>query len=173
MRLEIFAFIYLIFIIYVIIKAGNKNRTEQNSDKKNNINMSSRPQMTNTRAYTGRHDRSMSGTGYKPSQALSRSGRSMTSRGRQTATVTRYEPKSGKAVANVEGVGKLFSKKNSGFDDYPARNISKKEFGKIHIKNADSMTYSHIYEGHEPWDDCLPKEKDPWEKGFFDRFREE
>lgn len=34
-------------------------------------------------------------------------------------------------------------------------------FAKSRIKQ-----YSHTFEGHEPWDSCLPKEKDPWDKDF-------
>lgn len=38
--------------------------------------------------------------------------------------------------------------------------------GRNYKHNAE-MQYSHNYNGHEPWDDCLPKEKDPWDKDFY------
>lgn len=35
------------------------------------------------------------------------------------------------------------------------------------IKKGENMRFSHIYDGHEPWDDCIPPEKDPWDKDFY------
>ena len=32
---------------------------------------------------------------------------------------------------------------------------------------AQRRQYSHTYDGHEPWDKCMPKEKDPWDKDFY------
>lgn len=59
----------------------------------------------------------------------------------------------------------------TGFDRYEAKG-RKKDFvdgydRTINVKKAQHMQYSHTYDGHEPWDDCLPKEKDPWDKDFY------
>ena len=34
-------------------------------------------------------------------------------------------------------------------------------------KRGENMRFSHIYDGHEPWDKCIPPEKDPWDKDFY------
>lgn len=68
---------------------------------------------------------------------------------------------------------------NSDYDDYSR--VSAKAPGTDYISGYDRnyspgsagfresarMQYSHTYDGHEPWDDCLPKEKDPWDKDFY------
>ena len=68
---------------------------------------------------------------------------------------------------------------NSDYDNYEkhrARGRSKdyttgydKRYSKggTGYRQSKSMQYSHTYDGHEPWDDCLPKEKDPWDKDFY------
>ena len=68
---------------------------------------------------------------------------------------------------------------NSDFDDYSAVRARgpKTDYVSGYDRNyADGssarrynlgMQYSHTYDGHEPWDDCLPKEKDPWDKDFY------
>lgn len=66
--------------------------------------------------------------------------------------------------------------RNTKFDDYSAKG-RKKDFvsgydkklskGGYATKRAANMQYSHTYDGHEPWDECLPKEKDPWDKDFY------
>lgn len=35
------------------------------------------------------------------------------------------------------------------------------------VKRGENMHFSHIYDGHEPWDKCIPPEKDPWDKDFY------
>ena len=37
----------------------------------------------------------------------------------------------------------------------------------VSSRSESARQYSHTYDGHEPWDDCLPKEKDPWDKDFY------
>ena len=59
----------------------------------------------------------------------------------------------------------------TGFDRYEAKG-REKDFVNgydrtINVKKAQYMQFSHTYDGHEPWDDCLPKEKDPWDKDFY------
>ncbi len=63
---------------------------------------------------------------------------------------------------------------NSGYDDYNAKG-RKKDFVSGYDKRystsrsyrqASRTQYTHTYNGHEPWDKCLPKEKDPWDKDF-------
>lgn len=68
---------------------------------------------------------------------------------------------------------------NSDFDDYSSVSAKgpKTDYVSGYNRNyADGsaahrynlgMQYSHTYDGHEPWDDCLPKEKDPWDKDFY------
>ena len=65
---------------------------------------------------------------------------------------------------------------NTGFDDYSAIGRKKdyvtgydKKYSKDNMwsRHSSAMQYSHTYDGHEPWDDCLPKEKDPWDKDFY------
>lgn len=65
--------------------------------------------------------------------------------------------------------------KNTEFDTYRAKGL-KKDFvsgydkkysdGTVRHYHSENMQYSHTYDGHEPWDSCLPKEKDPWDKDF-------
>lgn len=71
-------------------------------------------------------------------------------------------------------IGKSF--RNTDFDVYEAKGRLKdlvsgydKELktSKVKMKRASHMQYSHTYDGHEPWDDCLPKEKDPWDPDFY------
>ena len=59
----------------------------------------------------------------------------------------------------------------SGFDRYETKG-QKKDFVNgydrtVNVKKAKHMQFTHTYDGHEPWDDCLPKEKDPWDKDFY------
>ena len=65
---------------------------------------------------------------------------------------------------------------NTGFDDYSVLSRKKdyvsgydKKYSKENIwsRRSISRQYSHTYDGHEPWDECLPKEKDPWDKDFY------
>ena len=35
------------------------------------------------------------------------------------------------------------------------------------VKRGENMRFSHVYDGHEPWDKCIPPEKDPWDKDFY------
>lgn len=63
---------------------------------------------------------------------------------------------------------------NTGFDTYTAKG-RRKDFVSGYDKkltgragrNSARVQYSHTYDGHEPWDKCLPKEKDPWDKDFY------
>ena len=66
--------------------------------------------------------------------------------------------------------------RNSDFDDYSTigrkkdfvsgydRTLSK---GSYKARRSADRQYAHTYDGHEPWDKCLPKEKDPWDKDFY------
>lgn len=92
-----------------------------------------------------------------------------------------YKPKS-PARTELGGAKKLLSSfGNSDFDDYSkgkkqsdghakktsagySRSMANNE-DKMH--RASHMQYSHTYDGHEPWDDCMPKEKDPWDEDFY------
>ena len=65
---------------------------------------------------------------------------------------------------------------NTGYDDYSVLNRKKdyvsgydKKYSKESIwsRQSSAKQYSHTYNGHEPWDKCLPKEKDPWDKDFY------
>ena len=70
--------------------------------------------------------------------------------------------------------GGMFS--NTDFEDWSAKG-RKKDFvsgydrklqtNRASQRRARGMQYSHTYDGHEPWDKCLPKEKDPWDKDFY------
>ncbi len=68
-----------------------------------------------------------------------------------------------------------FSKRDNDFDTYTARGRKKDFVGGYDKKftngqsyrRARGMQFSHTYNGHEPWDKCLPKEKDPWDKDFY------
>lgn len=70
-------------------------------------------------------------------------------------------------------LGKSF--RNTDFDEYTARGRRKdvvtgydrKISGGTSYRRAAGMQFSHTYDGHEPWDECLPKEKDPWDKDFY------
>lgn len=35
------------------------------------------------------------------------------------------------------------------------------------VKSGENMRFSSTYDGHEPWDKCIPPEKDPWDKDFY------
>ncbi len=82
----------------------------------------------------------------------------------------------GKKTAEKKKGPSFGSFRNAGFDDYSAKG-RKKDFvsgydkklakGGYATKRAAGMQYSHTYDGHEPWDECLPKEKDPWDKDFY------
>ena len=65
---------------------------------------------------------------------------------------------------------------NTDFDDYSVIGRKKdyvsgydEKYAKENMwsRRSTAMQYSHTYDGHEPWDDCLPKEKDPWDKDFY------
>ncbi|MBQ8604173.1 MAG: hypothetical protein IJ410_04955 [Oscillospiraceae bacterium] len=65
---------------------------------------------------------------------------------------------------------------NSDFDSYEAKGRlkdfvsgydKKLKKGGASQRRAQDMQFSHTYDGHEPWDKCLPKEKDPWDKDFY------
>lgn len=66
--------------------------------------------------------------------------------------------------------------RNSGYDKYETKGRRKDlvtgydrriQKNQVTLKRARGMQYSHTYDGHEPWDKCLPKEKDPWDKDFY------
>ena len=67
---------------------------------------------------------------------------------------------------------------NSGYDKYDTKRKRGQDFvsgydrkysGGVSQRRAADMQFSHVYDGHEPWDDCLPKEKDPWDKDFYSK----
>lgn len=68
------------------------------------------------------------------------------------------------------------SSRNTGFDTYEAKS-RRKDFVDDYDRKlskssktasrAAGMQFSHTYDGHEPWDKCLPKEKDPWDPDFY------
>lgn len=66
----------------------------------------------------------------------------------KTADLGEYSPK-GRKKDFVSGYDKKYA-----FDRHSKRRAAEKQ-------------YSHTYDGHEPWDKCLPKEKDPWDKDFY------
>lgn len=41
-----------------------------------------------------------------------------------------------------------------------------KDTGGIRYEQSRIKKLSHTFDGHEPWDKCIPKEKDPWDKDF-------
>ena len=84
-----------------------------------------------------------------------------------------FEIKLGK-TRETKKPSSLFS--NTGFDDYSVIGRKKdfvsgydKKYAKnsVWTKHSTAKQYSHTYDGHEPWDKCLPKEKDPWDKDFY------
>ena len=107
------------------------------------------------------------------------------SRPKQTIKTTSARPQMQKGLFDMKLSKDTEKKQRSGdfgmfrnteFDDYSAKG-RKKDFvsgydkklakGGKRAKRAASMQYSHTYDGHEPWDKCLPKEKDPWDKDFY------
>ncbi len=73
-----------------------------------------------------------------------------------------------KPARKNRGVGK------TSFDDYSPKGrkkdfvdgYDKKYTDRRAYRQAGRTQYTHTYNGHEPWDKCLPKEKDPWDKDF-------
>ena len=74
-------------------------------------------------------------------------------------------------------LGSSSSARKLGYDDYSkasrknrtARSKTTSGYDRTYIDNSSNRRkqYSHTFDGHEPWDDCLPKEKDPWDKNFY------
>ncbi len=107
-------------------------------------------------------------------------GRTVRNNGRVNPTIQlsgeMRKPAKKTAGRNSGGVErKRFSFGNSGYDTYETKG-RKKDFvsgydrrvaGGENYRRAKGMQYSHTYNGHEPWDKCLPKEKDPWDKDFY------
>ncbi len=88
----------------------------------------------------------------------------------QTNTINTSNNESERKKYNLHG-----SFKNNEFDTYQAKGVKKdfvsgydKKYSSRTVRHNHSqdMQYSHTYDGHEPWDSCLPKEKDPWDKNF-------
>ena len=84
-----------------------------------------------------------------------------------------FDMKLGKTPQKKEKQG-IFT--NTGFDDYSVLGRKKdyvtgydKKYAKANMWSGQSAAkqYSHTYDGHEPWDKCMPKEKDPWDKDFY------
>ena len=84
-----------------------------------------------------------------------------------------FDMKLGKSPQKKDKQG-IFT--NTDFDDYSVLSRKKdyvtgynKKYAKDSIWSRRSTTkqYSHTYDGHEPWDKCMPKEKDPWDKDFY------
>ncbi len=109
---------------------------------------------------------------------------SATQRYRQTTRKNFERPKMQEGLFDIKlgkSVGRKAEKKNTifsntGFDDYSAIGRKKdyvtgydKNYSKENMwsRHSTAMQYSHTYDGHEPWDECLPKEKDPWDKDFY------
>ena len=66
--------------------------------------------------------------------------------------------------------------RNTGYDTYETKGRRKDlvtgynrkiKGSRQRMRRARGMQYSHTYDGHEPWDKCLPKEKDPWDPDFY------
>lgn len=84
-----------------------------------------------------------------------------------------FDMKLGKSGANKQKQT-IFS--NTGYDDYSSLSRKKdytgdydKKYSKDsrYSRQSAARQYSHTYNGHEPWDKCIPKEKDPWDKDFY------
>ena len=87
-----------------------------------------------------------------------------------------FDMKLGKGTEKKQKSGDFGMFRSTDFDDYSAMGRKKdfvsgydKKFarGGRRTQRAAGMQYSHTYNGHEPWDKCLPKEKDPWDKDFY------
>ena len=84
-----------------------------------------------------------------------------------------FEMKLGKSEEKKKSTS-FFS--NTDFDDYSVLSRKKdyvtgydKKYAKggVWARQSKAKQYSHTYDGHEPWDKCIPKEKDPWDKDFY------
>ena len=118
---------------------------------------------------TGGRSRSRPGSFTKPRQTV------RTSAARPKMREGLFDMNLGKKDERKKGLS-VGSFRNSDFDDYSTigrkkdfvsgydRKLSKNT---ARHRRAATMQYSHTYDGHEPWDKCLPKEKDPWDKDFY------
>ncbi len=66
------------------------------------------------------------------------------------------------AVSSQEGRSARAARQRGSMTGYSRKN----SYGAAYRK-ARNMRFSHMYDGHDPWDDCIPKEKDPWDKDFY------
>lgn len=89
-------------------------------------------------------------------------------------TVTKQVSDSKKEKIGTVGGGFM----KSGYDKYDTKEKRGQKYvsgydrrfsGGVVQRRAEGMQFSHVYDGHEPWDDCLPKEKDPWDKDFYSK----
>ena len=117
--------------------------------------------------------------GHRARQSRTASNRSFTKQ--QPSVKMSYErPKMQQGLFDMDisgGRRKRKSKSTAGdFDRYEAKGRMKDfvsgydrtlKNDKVKMRRARGMQYSHTYDGHEPWDKCLPKEKDPWDKDFY------
>ncbi len=85
-----------------------------------------------------------------------------------------YKPQN-PAKTELSGRGSF---RDAGFDDYSSASHSQRvktttgynrklATDEHAMRHSANMQYSHTYDGHEPWDKCMPKEKDPWDKDFY------
>ena len=116
------------------------------------------------------------------SQAYNNAYRQLTGRNSSSGRVSTQNEQRNETIsdANAERIEKqveLGSRSSKGYDDYQKqlkksrRQSSKTTTGYdrtyIDTQSNRRRQYSHTFDGHEPWDDCLPKEKDPWDKDFY------
>ena len=140
-------FVFWIFIVMLIIAVSSSGKTRRN--------VQSRQRTTAQR--------------YQPSLRKNTgrvaSARPQMEKGLFDMKLGREKPRKEKSFSLSDMLNK------TGFDRYEAKG-RKKDFVNgydrtINVKKAQYMQFSHTYDGHEPWDDCLPKEKDPWDKDFY------
>ena len=91
-----------------------------------------------------------------------------------TATVARNEKiseaKAKKAQKDLEmGRSTPERKTFAGKERRNDRTVTGYDRNFVSSRSETARQYSHTFDGHEPWDDCLPKEKDPWDKDFYAR----
>ena len=139
-------FVFWIFIVMLIIAVSSSGKSRRNVQ-------------TRQRTTAQRYPSARKNTGRVAST------RPQMEKGLFDMKLDREKPKQKKSFSLFDVLTK------TGFDKYDAKG-RRKDFvdgydRTINVKRARHMQYSHTYDGHEPWDDCLPKEKDPWDKDFY------
>lgn len=169
-------FVWFMVIAVSIIKAVKKSKTRPASSRvADRIRQESGDrQRQSYQRQSGQRQKSDPWAGVKHLQnanpdAPQNKNRDSHGDGRRIANAARsFKPKN---PARTElKFGGLFQ--NTGYDDYSsigsASGYNRDIFDdKNAMANAFRVQYSHTYDGHEPWDKCLPREKDPWEDGFY------